>query len=71
MPFGYHGRYLRIDVSSGTVETVPLSDEVLRHYIDSANETFEISVTIHPADRFTFSLRLRRQRETAARGLVP
>ena len=33
MPFGYHGRYLRIDVSSGTVETVPLSDEVLRHYI--------------------------------------
>ena len=45
--------------------------KVMRHYIDSANETFEISVTIHPADRFTFSLRLRRQRETAARGLVP
>ena len=44
MPFGYHGRYLRIDVShsnaaahlaGGRVEhqLVPLTDEVLRHYI--------------------------------------
>jgi DNA-binding GntR family transcriptional regulator len=39
--------------------------KVVRRYIDSANETYETSVTIHPADRFTFSLRLRRQRGDA------
>jgi len=33
MPFGYHGCYLRIDVSSGTSERVPLSDAVLRQFI--------------------------------------
>ena len=33
MPFGYHGCYLRIDVSSGSVERVPLADAVLRQFI--------------------------------------
>jgi aldehyde:ferredoxin oxidoreductase len=33
MPFGYHGCYLRIDVSTGRAERVPLSDRVLRSYI--------------------------------------
>jgi aldehyde:ferredoxin oxidoreductase len=33
MTFGYHGRYLRIDVSRGTSEFVPLSDAVLRQFI--------------------------------------
>ena len=33
MPFGYHGRYLRIDVSRGAVERVPLADDLLRQYI--------------------------------------
>jgi aldehyde:ferredoxin oxidoreductase len=33
MPFGYHGNYLRIDVSTGNAERVPLSESVLRHYI--------------------------------------
>ena len=33
MPFGYHGSYLRIDVSSGRAERVPLPDAVLRQYI--------------------------------------
>lgn len=33
MPFGYHGRYLRIDVSGGTGEYVPLDEAVLREYI--------------------------------------
>src|SRR5579862_945336 len=32
MPFGYHGSYLRIDVSTGTSEYVPLSDAVLRQF---------------------------------------
>ena len=33
MPFGYHGCYLRIDVSRGTAQRVPLSESVLRAYI--------------------------------------
>jgi aldehyde:ferredoxin oxidoreductase len=33
MPFGYHGRYLRIDVSRGSSEDVPLDDTVLRQFI--------------------------------------
>src|SRR5580693_1486563 len=33
MPFGYHGCYLRIDVSSGAGEYVPLEETVLRQFI--------------------------------------
>ena len=33
MPFGYHGRYLRIDVSCGGAEFVPLDEAVLRQFI--------------------------------------
>jgi aldehyde:ferredoxin oxidoreductase len=33
MPFGYHGCYLRIDVSRGCVKRVALADSVLRQYI--------------------------------------
>jgi aldehyde:ferredoxin oxidoreductase len=33
MAFGYHGRYLRIDVSSGRAEYVPLEDQVLRQFL--------------------------------------
>src|SRR4051794_394677 len=33
MPPGYHGSCLRIDVSSGEAERVPLAEEMLRHYI--------------------------------------
>jgi aldehyde:ferredoxin oxidoreductase len=33
MTFGYHGRYLRIDVSSGMGEYVPLDDALLRQFI--------------------------------------
>ncbi len=33
MPFGYHGRYLRIDVSRGVGEYVPLDEMVLRQYL--------------------------------------
>src|SRR5688572_8944406 len=31
--FGFHGRYLRIDVSHGTAVRVPLDEDVLRQYI--------------------------------------
>jgi aldehyde:ferredoxin oxidoreductase len=30
---GYHGHYLRVDVTSGTATRVPLADDVLRQYI--------------------------------------
>lgn len=33
MPFGYHGSYLRIDVSNGRAELVPVADDVLRSFI--------------------------------------
>lgn len=35
--------------------------KIVRHYLDGAGEAFEVSVTIHPADRFTFSMRLLRE----------
>ena len=33
MVFGYHGRYLRIDVGTGRADCVPLPEAVLREYI--------------------------------------
>src|SRR5262245_4147544 len=33
MTFGYHGCYLRVDVSRGTAERVPLADKLLRQFI--------------------------------------
>jgi aldehyde:ferredoxin oxidoreductase len=33
MPFGYHGCYLRIDVTKGTGEYVPIDDTILRQFI--------------------------------------
>ena len=33
MPFGYHGAYLRIDVSRAHAERVPLTGGVLRQYL--------------------------------------
>src|SRR3989440_9278953 len=31
--FGYHGRYLRIDLTRGTAERVPLAEDVLRRFL--------------------------------------
>src|SRR5438128_1239483 len=31
--FGYHGRYLRIDVTTGAAEWVPLAEDVLRRFL--------------------------------------
>jgi aldehyde:ferredoxin oxidoreductase len=33
MPFGYHGSYLRIDVSNGNAESIPLDEAVLRQFV--------------------------------------
>jgi DNA-binding GntR family transcriptional regulator len=34
--------------------------KIVRRYIDQANEAFEITVTVHPADRMICSMKLRR-----------
>ena len=34
--------------------------KIIRSYMDTANEVFEITVTTHPADRYTFVTKLRR-----------
>jgi len=36
--------------------------KIIRHYVDGAGDAFEVSVTIHPAERFTFSMRLLREK---------
>lgn len=36
---------------------------IVRRYLDSADVAFEISVSLHPADRFTFSMEMNRARE--------
>ena len=35
---------------------------IVRHYLDQAGETFEISVTVHPTGRFRLAMRLKRER---------
>jgi GntR family transcriptional regulator len=45
------------------VEAGTAALRIVRRYIDLAGEAFEISISIHPTDRFTFSIRLRRERE--------
>ncbi|MFO0848135.1 MAG: aldehyde ferredoxin oxidoreductase family protein [Gemmataceae bacterium] len=34
--FGYHGRYLRVDVGTGQAEAVPLPEDVLRRFVGGA-----------------------------------
>ena len=38
---------------------------VIRRYFDAADEVFEMTVTVHPAERFTFSMELTRSRGSA------
>ena len=37
--------------------------KVVRRYLDAHDEMFEVSVSVHPQDRFTFSMELNRSRE--------
>src|SRR5687768_9944501 len=34
--FGYHGRYLRVDLSAGAADEVPLAEDVLRRFVGGA-----------------------------------
>src|SRR6266705_2683208 len=36
MMFGYHGRYLRVDLTDGTSEALPLAGDVLRLFLGGA-----------------------------------
>ncbi|HSI60123.1 MAG TPA: GntR family transcriptional regulator [Ideonella sp.] len=37
--------------------------KIVRRYFDTSREAFEITVTLHPAERFTYSVQLHRARE--------
>ena len=37
--------------------------QIVRRYLDASDTAFEVSVTTHPADRFTFSMQMNRSRE--------
>ena len=37
--------------------------KIVRRYFDSARQVFEVTVTIHPAGRFTFAMQLSRSRD--------
>lgn len=45
----------RLQVRQGTAAL-----EIVRRYLDASGETFEVSVSIHPAERFSVSMRLKR-----------
>jgi DNA-binding GntR family transcriptional regulator len=38
--------------------------KVTRRYLDKAGVAFEVSITTYPADRYTFSMKLKRERKT-------
>jgi DNA-binding GntR family transcriptional regulator len=45
----------RLKVEEGTAAL-----EIVRRYLDSGGETFEVSISVHPAERFSVSMRLKR-----------
>lgn len=45
----------RLNVGKGTAAL-----EIVRRYLDSTGETFEVSISVHPAERFSVSMRLKR-----------
>lgn len=71
--YGRHVAKIQQDIKPMTVP-MPLADalqvepgsmalKAVRRYVDSADVAFEISVTVHPVDRFAFSIQLNRSRE--------
>jgi len=47
---------------AGALEATPGEPalRILRHYLDRCERVFEVSVSVHPADRFEYSMRIRR-----------
>ena len=50
------GDELRADAGSPALK-------ITRRYLDAAAQAFEISVSVHPADRFTFSMQMDRSKD--------
>jgi GntR family transcriptional regulator len=46
---------VRLQVVIGTAAL-----EIERRYLDAAGETFEVSISVHPAERLSVSMRLKR-----------
>ena len=42
------------------VETGTAALEIVRRYLDAAGDTFEVTISVHPAERFSMSMRLLR-----------
>ena len=42
---GYHGRYLRIDVSDGSSTPIPLNPQILRHYLGGSG--LGVAIMLH------------------------
>jgi len=40
--------------------------QIVRRYLDSSDDAFEVSITTHPADRFTFTMQMERMRPASA-----
>jgi DNA-binding GntR family transcriptional regulator len=45
----------RLRVEAGTAAL-----EIVRRYLDTAGDTFEVTVSVHPSERFSMSMRLMR-----------
>jgi aldehyde:ferredoxin oxidoreductase len=48
MAFGYHGRYVRIDVTTGTAEPVPLDESTLRRHLGGVGLAAHVLTTECP-----------------------
>ena len=55
MPFGYHGCYLRIDVSTGACERVPVDEAVLRQFVGGSG--LGVKLLLDAGPRFWIRLR--------------
>src|SRR5688572_28903819 len=61
--YGFHGCYLRVDVTSGTATRVPLADDILRNYIGGSglgarillDEDGATAATLSPASPLIFA----------------
>ncbi|MGE8472769.1 MAG: UTRA domain-containing protein, partial [Paraburkholderia hospita] len=47
------------------VEAGTAALEIVRRYLDSSGVAFEVSVSLHPAERFSVSMRLKRSAVSA------
>lgn len=75
--FGVHAESTDFEISaslvaepSATLMKVPLGSAALttvRRYADADGRTFEVSIAVHPAQRYAFTFQLRRERSAVKR----